>query len=178
MKNTTKLFVNLCLIILILVGCSKNAEKSSQETAKDFVIDLYTVNIIEVDNYKSLLNLNPLEAVDLYDEVQVNDEVLKSLMTDDAYETLLKNRENLKFTEICYRKNYTMQVADIQLTEHKTNIEDNEAVYNFEVQIKLISNGSTEIVGIAKGTIDLAKIDSNWKITGYRYILPDFLRNL
>lgn len=179
MKKTTNLFlVILCLMILILVGCSKNEVKNAQETAKDFVMDLYTVNIKEVENYKSLLNLNPLEVMDSYDEVQINDEVLKSLMTDDAYETLLKNRENLKFTEICYRENYTMQVTEIQLSEHKTDIEDNEAVYNFQLQIKLISNDSTEIVGTAKGTIHLGKNDGNWKVTGYRYIFPDVLREL
>lgn len=177
MKKTANLFlVILCLIILILVGCSRNEEKNAQETVKDFVMDLYTVDIKEVENYKSLLNLNPLEVMDSYDEVQINDEVLKSLMTDDAYETLLKNRENLKFTEICYRENYTMQVAEIELSEHKNDIENNEVGYNFEVQLKLISNDSTEIVGSAKGTVDLGKTNGNWKITGYRYIFPDLLR--
>ncbi len=179
MKSTTNLFwVILCLIMLVMVGCSKNEEKKAQETAKDFVQDLYTVNIKEVENYKSLVNLNPLEVMDLYDEVQINDEVLKSLMTDDAYETLLRNRENLKFTEMCYRKNYTMQVTEIQLSENKADIEDDEAVYDFGLQIKLISNDSTEIEGTAKGTIELAKADGYWKITGYRYILPDVLREL
>ena len=179
MKDTKKLFIIiLCLIILVFAGCSKNTEDSAQETAKDFVMDLYTVNDIEIENYKSLLSLNPLEAMDLYDEVQINDEVLKSLMTDNAYERMLKNRENLKFTEICYRKNYTMQASEIKLAELNTNTEASEAVYNFEVQINLISGDGNESASIAKGTIELAKIDNSWKVAGYRYILPDLLRDL
>lgn len=137
-------------------------------------MDLYTVNIEEIDNYKSLLTLNPLEAGDLYDEVQINDEVLKSLMTEAAYESLLRNRENLKFTEICYRKNYTMDVSQIQLREHKT--EADKAAYDFEAQIKLISNDGREIVSEARGALDLVKTEKAWKISGYRYILPDILR--
>ena len=99
-------------------------------------------------------------------------------MTDDAYETLLKNRENLKFTEICYRENHTMEVMEVQLSDNKADIKNSEAVYNFETQLKLISNDGTETVGTAKGTIELRKVDSNWKITEYRYIFPDLLREL
>lgn len=170
--------VILCLMTLVIVGCSKNEEKNAQEIAKDFVMDLYTVDMKEVENYKSLLNLNTFDSKLFTEAIQINDEILKSLMTDDAYETLLKNRDNLKFTEICYRKNHTIQVTEIQLSENKTDINNNEAEYNFETQLKLISNDGTETVGTAKGSIELRKIDGNWKVIGYKYIFPDLLREL
>lgn len=179
MPRIIRFSVILCLMTLVIVGCSKNEEKNAQETAKDFAMDLYTVDMKEVENYKSLLNLHTFDSKLFTEAIQINDEILKSLMTDDAYETLLKNRDNLKFTEICYRKNHTIQVTEIQLSENKTDIENNdEAGYNFEIQLKLISNDGTETVGIGKGSIELRRVDGNWKVTGYRYIFPDLLREL
>ncbi|WP_313371233.1 hypothetical protein, partial [Sedimentibacter sp.] len=171
MKKPNNLFlIVLCLIILIFVGCSKNEEKNAQQIAKDFVEDLYTVSDEEVENYKSLLNVSPSEAMemDVYNAVQINDDVLKSLTTEDAYETLLINRENLKFTVICYRANCTMQVTEIQLSENNADIDNNAADYNFEVNLKLILNDGTETEGTAKGTVSLSKIDDDWKITRYK----------
>ena len=150
-------------------------ELRTQNTAKDFLMDLYTVDAKEVENYKSILNLNTIDAKVLAEALQINDEVLKSLMTDDAYDTLFKNREKLIFTQACYKENYTMQVIEIQLSENKNDIENNEAGYNFEVQLKFISNDGTETPGTAKGLIELDKFDGNWKVTGYRNIAPNFI---
>ncbi len=149
-------------------------EIEAQETAKRFIIDLYTVDTKEVDNYKFLLNSNTLNPEELAKAMQINDEVIKSLMTDSAYNTLLKNRENLKLAQACHEGNYTMQVVGLQLSENKNNIENNEAGYNFEVQLKLISNDGTETTGTAKGLAELEKIEGNWKITGYRNIDMDY----
>lgn len=143
-------------------------EMRAQEIAKDFIMDLYTVDAKEVDNYESILNMNTLDAKALSEAIQINDEVLKSLMTVDAYDTLQNNRQNLLFTEACYKGKYTMQVAEIQLSENKNNIENNEAGYNFEIQHRLISNDGTVRKNTEKGLIELDNIDGNWKVTGYR----------
>ncbi len=181
MKRTNNfVLIILCLIILIFAGCSKNEEENAQQVAKDFISDLYTVSNEEIENYKSLLDVSPAEAMemDVYNAVQINDDVLKSLTTEDAYETLLINRENLKFTDICYRNNCTMQAAEIQLSENNSDINNNEADYSFEVKFKLISDGK-ETEGTAKGRVSLSKIDDNWKITNYRMgTFPDILREL
>ncbi|NYB75373.1 hypothetical protein HZF24_14590 [Sedimentibacter hydroxybenzoicus DSM 7310] len=180
MKRTNNfVFIILCLIILIFAGCSKNEEENAQQVAKDFISDLYTVSSEEVGNYSSLKNASPSEAMelDLNTAVHVNDDILKSLMTEDGYEVLLKNRQNLKFTEICYRENFTMQVTGIQLSENYADIDNNEADYSFEVNLKLISDDSTETEGTAKGKLLLSKTDDNWKIAGYRQgTFPDFLK--
>ncbi|WP_312811507.1 hypothetical protein [Sedimentibacter sp.] len=170
MKKTNYLFlIVLCLIILSFIGCSKNEEKNAQQIANNFISDLYTVSNEEVENYKSLLDVDPSEAMetDVYNAVQINDDVLKSLTTDDAYEILLKNRYNLKFTDICYRNNCTMQAAEIKLSENNSDINNNEADYTFEVKLKLISDDGTETEGTAKGKVSLSKIDDDWKITSY-----------
>ncbi|WP_326908858.1 hypothetical protein [Sedimentibacter sp. MB31-C6] len=150
-------------------------EMRAEEIAKDFIMDLYTVDAKETDNYESILNMNTVDAKALTEATQINDEVLKSLMTVDAYDTLLNNRENLLFAQACYKGNYTMRVAEIQLSENKNNIENNESGYNFEVLLNIILNDGTVRKNTAKGLIELDNIDDIWKVTGYRNIIPDFI---
>lgn len=182
MKKTNYLFlIVLCLIILSFIGCSKNEKKNAQQIANNFISDLYTVSNEEIENYNSLLDVAPSEAMemDVYNAVQINDDVLKALMTEDGYEILLKNRDNLKFTVICYRANCTMQVTEIQLSENNSDINNNEADYTFEVKLKLISDDGTETEGTAKGKVSLSKIDDDWKITSYRMgTFPNILTEL
>lgn len=182
MKRTnTLILIILCLTLLVFAGCSKNEEKNAQQIATNFITDLYTVSSEEVENYKSLRDVSPEEAMemDLNTAVQVNDDILKSLMSEDAYEILLKNRYNLKLTEICYRKNRTIQAAEIQLSENKADIDNNTADYDFEIILKLVSDNGTETEDIAKGSVSLGKIDDTWKITGYKSgPFPDILMKL
>jgi len=109
-------------------------EQRAQETAKDFIMDFYTVDTEEVDNYKSMLNINTSDAEVFAESLQINDEFIKSLMTSDAYDTLLKNRQNLMFAKACFEGNNTMQVEDLKLSENKIDIENDEAGYDFEVK--------------------------------------------
>ena len=143
-------------------------EQRAQETAKDFIMDLYTVDTEEVDNYKSMLNINTPDAEVFAESLQINDVVIKSLMTSDAYDTLLKNRQNLMFAKACFEGNNTMQVEDLKLSENKIDIENNEAGYGFEVKLIFNSNDNTENKSTTKGLIELDNIDGNWKVTGYR----------
>lgn len=171
MKRTNNLFlVILCLIILSLVGCSKNEEANAQQVAKDFITDLYTVSNEEVENYESLTNISPEEAteMDWQSALQINDDILKSLMTDNGYELLMKNRDNLRFTEICHGANYTMQVAEIILSENNADIDNNEADYSFEVKLTLISDDGKETEATAEGRVFLNETYDNWKVTEYR----------
>jgi len=57
MKKSINLFIVLCLVTLIIGGCSKTEEKSVQKTAEDFVTELYTVDSNEIENYNNLLAL-------------------------------------------------------------------------------------------------------------------------
>lgn len=166
--NVTLLYYNNEPLYVVRSSVLYSEEMRAQATAKEFITDLYTVNTVEIDNYKSLLNLSSSDPNALTEATQINDEVLKSLMTDSAYETLLKNRDNLKPTQLCHEGNYTMQVAKFQLSENKNNIENNEAGYDFEVHLKFISNDGTETTGTAKGLVELEKIDGSWKVTGYK----------
>ncbi len=146
---------------------NNSKEFVAAEIAKAFLTDLYTVDSKEVDNYKYLLNLNTTDEKALSDAMQINDEVLKSLMTDEAYDILVKNRENLWFAKACHEGNYTMQVSEIQFSENKNNIEKDEAGYNFQVLSKVISHDGTEVTNSVEGLIELRIIDGNWKVTGY-----------
>lgn len=149
---------------------SNSRELVAQEIAKAYLMDLYTVDSKEVDNYKSMLNVITSDAKALSDTMQTNDEVLKSLMTEKAYDTLIKNRQNLEFAKACYEGNNIMEVSEIQLSENKNNIGNNEAGYNFKVLLKYISHDGTETTGTANGLIELEIIDGKWKITGYKKI--------
>lgn len=173
--NVTLLYYNNKPLYIVRSSVLYSEEMRAQETAKKFIMDLYTVNAKEVDNYKSILNLSTSDVDALTEAIQINDEVLESLTTDDAYGILLKNRENLKPAQACHEGNYTLRVEELQFSENKNKIENNEAGYNFEAQLKFISNNRTETAGTAKGLIELEKIDGNWKITGYRNTDADFI---
>lgn len=173
--NVTLLYYNNEPLYVVRSSVLYSEELRAQETAKDFITELYTVDAEEVDNYKSILNLNISDTEPFSEALQINDKALKSIMTDEAYDILLKNRWNLMFVQACYKENYTIQVAEFQLSENKNDIENNEAGYNFEVQLKLISNDGTETTGTAKGLIELYKINGNWKVSGYRNIVPNFI---
>lgn len=153
-----------------LNSLSKSTELLAQDTAKTFITDLYAVSSKEVDNYETILLSNFKDAKALSDAIQINDEVIKSLMTDEAYETLVANRQNLKYAQAAYESNYTVEVTDIQLSENKNNIKRNEAGYNFQVQLKNISHEGTEITADAKGLIELEIINEKWKVTGYKQL--------
>lgn len=133
-----KHFGAILILVLILAGCSNSEEVKSQKIAIAFGTDLYTVDTEEVDKYKSILNSNIYNAKELYETIQINDADFKSLMTEDAYDTLLSNRENLIFAHACYNGNYTMQVKEFKLSENKNDIENDIAEYDFQAQIKII----------------------------------------
>lgn len=142
----------------------------AQEIAKDFIRDLYTVYSTEVENYQSAaVNLIASDK-ELAEAMNINDEVLKSLMTEKAYEVFVNNRQNLMFAKAAYEGKYTMQVADIKLSENKNNIENNEAGYNFDLQLIYISNDTSKTTGTSKGLIEIDKVDGNWKVTGIKII--------
>lgn len=166
--NVTMFYHNNELVYVVSLSVLYTEEQRAQETAKDFIIDFYTVDTEEVDNYKSMLNINTSDAEVFAESLQINDEVLKSLMTSDAYDTLLKNRQNLMFAKTCFEGNNTMQVENLKLSENKIDIENDEAEYGFEVKLIFNSNDGTENKSTSKGLIELDKIDGNWKVTGYR----------
>lgn len=166
--NVVMLYNNNQPVYVVRFSTLHSEEERAQEVAKAFITDLYTVNLQKVNNYEAALNLNTTDAKVLAEAMSINDEVIKSLMTDSAYDTLVKNRENLMYTKKCYEGNYTMQIEEIQLSENKNSIEKNEAGYNFELQLKYISHEGTSTTDTAKGLLELNKIDDNWKVTGYK----------
>lgn len=168
--NVVMLYNNNHPVYVVRFSTLHSEEERAQEVAKAFITDLYTVNLQEVNNYDAALNLNTTDAKVLEEAMSINDEVIKSLMTESVYETLVKNRENLMFTKKCYEGNYTMQIEDTKLSENKNSIEKNEAGYNFELQLKYISHDGTVTTGTAKGLLELNKVDDNWKVTGYKEI--------
>lgn len=151
-----------------LKSLSKSTELLVQDIAKTFITDLYAVSSKEVDNYETILQSNFKDANALSEAMQINDDVLKSLMTSTAYETLVANRQNLMYAQAAYEGNYTVEVTDIQLSENKNNIEDNKAGYDFQVQLKNISHDGTENTATVKGLIELEIIDGKCKVIGYK----------
>jgi len=171
MKKSINLFVVLCLVTLIIGGCSKTEEKSVQKIAEDFVTELYTVDSKEIENYNNLLALKTNDVQVLTEAMESNDKEIKSLMTEKAYKIFTQNRKNLMFTTYCVKGNCTMQVIDISLSERTSNTDEDSVGYNFEVKIKFISiNDKTELIDIGKGIIELSKENKQWKVSGYKEI--------
>lgn len=162
-----KLLVVICLVGLILGGCNKTNENSPQKIAETFVMEHYTVNSKEFENFNSFSDLQTT-IQDLIDAIEENNEVLKPLMTEKAYNVLGTSRENLMYTTYCALNNYTTEAKELNLTQ--INKEENKADYNFEVEIKFVStkDKSLDKTDIGKGYLRLIKENDEWKISDYR----------
>ncbi|WP_019227956.1 hypothetical protein [Sedimentibacter sp. B4] len=168
MKKTVILFT-LCLSLFIMAGCDKSVDNDSQAVAEKFFMEMYTVDKEEVEKYNNFLDLRPADEKEFAEAIEANDEVIKSLMTNRAYNVLLKNRQNFMFTQHCALNNCTIQVMDVDLSGKESGAEENKADYNFEVKIQFISNdGSVLQDDSAKGQLRLEREDNEWKISDYR----------
>lgn len=170
MKKTAILFI-LCLSIFIVNGCDKSADTGNQAVAEEFVKEMYTVDAEEVDNYNKFLELKTADEKELAEAIEANDEVIKSLMTNKAYDVLVQNRQNFMFTQHCAMNNCTIKVMDVILSEKESGVEENNADYNFEVKIQFVSDdGSVLQEDSAKGQLGLEREENEWKISGYRVL--------
>lgn len=177
MKKITNIIIAVLLISLSLTGCGNSAGKDAEKTAKEFGVDIYTVSSEEVDNYGKLLSLKTADSKELDEAIRANDNTIKALMTADAYDTLLKNRENLVFAQACYEGNYTIQVRDFRLSDNTYDIKENKAGYDYEAELKIILKDGTEHTESVKGFIGLVKEDEVWKVTEFRNTVPGYIVN-
>jgi hypothetical protein len=168
MKRAVILFV-LCLSIFIISGCDKSVDNENQAIAEEFIMEMYTVDAEEVENYNKFLDLKPTDEKEFAEAIEANDEVIKSLMTGKAYNVLLKNRQNFMFTQHCALNNCTIQMLDVILSEKEPETEENKADYNFEVKIQFVSDDGIVLQDdSAKGQLRLEREDNEWKVSGYR----------
>lgn len=169
--NVVMLYNNEEPVYIVRSSILYTEELRAQEIAKDLLLDLYTVNAKEVENYESVLASSLSSDINKINEaVQINDEVLKYLMTEKAYENILKNRQNLMYAQAAYEGKYTMHVVNIKLSENKNNIENNEAGYDYEIMLGYIFQDTTRTGYTSKGLVELDKIDGYWKVTGIKII--------
>lgn len=152
-----------------MAGCDKSVDIDNQAVAEEFIMEMYTVDAEEIENYNKFLDLIPTDEKEFEEAIEVNDEVIKSLMTDKAYNVLLKNRQNFMFTQHCVLNDCTIQVQDVILSEKESGTEENKADYNFEVKIQFVSDdGSVLQNDSAKGQLRLEQEDNEWKVSDYR----------
>lgn len=169
MKKVINLFSILCLIILILVGCSHSDsdENNAQKVAKEFATELYTVDSNKINDYNNLTK--SIDNKTFPETMHSNDKTIKSLMTEEGYNSLVANRFNTLNTQGCTESNYTMQVTDLTLSQNAYDIKENKAGYNFEIKLKFISNkDNSKQTGVGKGYIGLSKENGQWKVFVYR----------
>lgn len=178
LKKIIKITAALSLAVIILAGCSSLDEKNAQKAAKVFGTELYTVDSKKIENYNAALKTGDSAAY--VKTLLENDKALKSLMTEDGYETLVSNRENISFTQLCIKGNYIMQVTDLTLSKNAYDIKENKASYNFTVKLKLISEkDKTEQTDEGQGSISLVKENGQWKVFAYKMtVLPKLLKKL
>jgi len=175
-KKLIIIFSVLSLITLVLVGCSSSDEKDAEKAAKNFGTELYTVDSKKIDNYNAYFKIK--DDITAIMTLRSNDKALKSLMTEDGYTTLKATGENIFYTKLCIKGNYTMQVTDITLSENAYDIKENEASYNYTVKLKFISGkDKTEHADEGQGYISLIKEDGQWKVFAYQMtVLPKLLK--
>lgn len=169
MRKVIKFIGILFLIIFSLIGCSNSEEKAAQTAAVKFVKELYTVDMKEINNLNTVLNLTTNDIEVLNEEIESIHKSLKPLMTENAYSTLLNNRTNLTIIQLCAKENYMMQVTDFTLSKTTNGTEANSKGYSFEAKLKFISNkDKTEQEDVGKGYVGLTKENGQWKISGYK----------
>ena len=175
MKKVIKLFSILSLVTLILVRCSDSNENNAQKVAKEFGMELYRVDSNKINDYNNLIKSKDVQV--LAETMQSNDKTIKSLMTEDGYNSFVANRFNTLNTQGCAEGNYTMQVTDFTLSQNAYDIKENKAAYNFETKLKFSSNkDNTEQTDVGKGYIGLSKDNGQWKVFVYRMtVLPKLI---
>lgn len=176
MKRVIKMLSILSLFTLILVGCSGSDENNAQKVAEEFGTKLYTVDLKKIDDFNALMKIKNVQS--LAETMQSNDKTIKSLMTEDGYNTLVANRDNTLNTQDCVEGNYTMQVIDFTLSKNAYDIKENKAGYNFETKLKFISNkDKTEQTDVGEGYIGLSKENGQWKVSVYKMtVLPKLIK--
>ncbi|MGD9570079.1 MAG: hypothetical protein AB7V48_17515 [Sedimentibacter sp.] len=178
MKRKSFILLSIVLILFFLAGCNESGENKPEKTAEIFLTEIYTVDLKEIENYNSFSDLQTTDIQGLIEAIELNDEEIKSLMTEKAYNVLVMSRQNLMFTMYSAMNDYTIEVTDIVLTQSAK--EENEADYNFEVNLKFVStkDSSLDKTDIGKGNLRLIKENEEWKVSNYRtiefpkYIVP------
>jgi hypothetical protein len=162
MKKSIKLLAILFLITLPSIGCSNKDERNSKKVAEEFGRNLYTVDAKQVAEYKELTDLS-------YETIQSLDKHIRPLMTENEYETLVANRQNIMNLQGCAINDYTMQVTDFILTENFYDGKQNKAGYNYEAKLKFIPiHEKDEQTDVGKGYIGLLKENGQWKVYAYK----------
>lgn len=176
MKKLIKIISVLSLIIFVLAGCSNSDEKAAQKAAKNFGNEIYTVDSNKIDKYNAYVKIK--DDITAVMTLRSNDKALKSLMTEDGYTTLKAGGENILYTKLCIKGNYTMKVVDLTLSENTYDIKENKASYNYTVKLKLISGkDKKEYTDEGQGYISLIKEDGQWKVFAYQMtVLPKLLK--
>ncbi|MDV3427083.1 MAG: hypothetical protein LIR50_07850 [Bacillota bacterium] len=176
LKKLIKIITVLTLITLVLAGCSSSDESNAQKAAKAFGTELYTVDSKKIDNFNVYSKIS--DFITSVKTMHSNDKTLKSLMTEDGYNTLVAGGENTLYTKLCIKGNYTMQVTDITLSKNAYDIKEGKAGYNFTAKLKFISGkDKTEKTGEGQGYIGLIKKDGQWKVFTYKMsVLPKLLK--
>lgn len=167
MKKMKLLILIICLVALILVGCNETNEDSPKKIAETFVMEHYTINSKEFEKFDSFSDLQTT-IQDLIDVIEENNEVIKPIMTEKAYNVLVVSREDLMFAMYCALNNYTTEITELNLTQIKK--EENKVDYNFEVEIKFVSTKDKNLdkTDIVKGDLRLVKENDEWKVSDYR----------
>lgn len=169
MRKVIKFIGILFLIIFSLIGCSNSEEKKAQNVAEKFLKELYTVDLKEIDSLNAILNAKTNDINVFIEEIESIHKSFKPLMTENAYNILLKSRTNFAFVQLCSQKNYVMQVIDITLSKTTVDTADNNKGYKFEAKLKFISNkDKTELEDTGKGYVGIVKESGKWKLSGYK----------
>jgi uncharacterized lipoprotein NlpE involved in copper resistance len=167
MRKIIKLFSIITLFTLILVGCSNSDENNAKKVAKEFVTKLYTVDTKKINDYNSLLKSQDAKAI--AESIQSHDKSIISLMTDEAYKTLVANRDNVLSTEASVKGDYTLEVTQLTLTKTSSDSKENKLAYSVETKLKFISNkDKTEKNDVCSINIGLLKENGQWKVSTYK----------
>ena len=140
----------------------------AMKTANEFVRVLYYVNddILAKEKHAESIDTSSTQEPILLDEgIHA---VIKTLMTEKGFDSLHANRLYQKNLTYAVKRDCTMELKALKLTERENDGKQNELGYDYEAKIKVILNkDKKEVEEFETGYIGLIKENGKWKVNVY-----------
>lgn len=177
MKKVIVIFCGLCLVTLVLVGCSSSDEGDAKKVGDEFVRNIYTVDAEKIAKFNTPVPEPTGDPGSEEYNKKYGDEVLKlmksvdknilPLITEDGYQSIITSTFNSVSTKICAKNDSTAKVTDLTLGKnmYKDYKDKGKIRYRYEVKLNYISSdGKSEQADTSTGAVELLKEDGKWKV--------------
>lgn len=155
----------LVLVVCLFPACrtGQTSDVKAKALANSFITKIYTVNAEDAENFGA-------------SSTETSDASFKTYMTADGYSALINNRLNSQNIYACNKRQLTLSVKEVQLTDESKDKNTIQFNYTANITAKQIDKSSDQQSGSAGGIITLTLQNSQWKVSAFKIIdNPDFL---